>query len=190
VVIATVNSEGHLRHGRLIAVGAVAVHRGCIDLGDGFERVLRQQRAAIDSNTATHGVDGEQQLAGAEPKEALLDFLEYVGKSPLVAFRAEEHLAMVARGIRTILGYPLEHPWVDLAVLLEELFPDANGSACERWLARFGLDFDAGRSAVGEALAAAQLLQVGLAAAERAGRTTAARIIAMQKARSTYGRYR
>jgi DNA polymerase-3 subunit epsilon len=190
VVVATGAADGLPRQRRLAAVGAVAVSAGAIDFGDAFERVLKPQRSVADGAAAVQGMAGDGQQAAPEPGTAMLEFLEFVGKSPLVAYRADEHLSAVAREVRSLLGHPLELPWLDLAVLLDTVFPTANCASREDWLARFGLDYDAGRSTVGEAFAAAQLLQIALAAAERAGRADAAAIIAVQKSRSTYGRYR
>lgn len=190
VVVATSATDGAPRHGRLAAVGAVAVSAGAIDFGDAFERLLRPTRAGADAPAAGPAAAGDGQQAELDPGTAMLEFLELVGKSPLVAYRAEEHLSAIAREVRSLLGHPLELPWLDLAVLLDTVFPTANCASFDDWLARFGLDYDAGRSAAGAAFAAAQLLLIALAAAERAGRGNAAAIIALQKSRSTYGRYR
>ncbi len=188
VVVATGVADGTAHHGRLAAVGAVAFSGGAIDFGDAFERVLRAPRTGAPGGGQSAAGDAQQ--AGPDPGAAMVEFLEFVGKSPLVAYRAEEHLSLVAREVRALLGHPLELPWLDLAVLLDTVFPKANCTALDDWLARNGLDYDAGHGAAGAALATAQLLQVALAAAERAGRSNAAAIIALQKSRSTYGRYR
>lgn len=190
VVVATSAADGASRHGRLTAVGAVAVSGGAIDFGDAFERVLTAPRSGTGVLPGGQVAAGDGQQAGLDPGTAMLEFLEFVGKSPLVAYRAEEHLSAVARAVRSLLGHPLELPWLDLAVLLDTVFPKANCASFDDWLARCGLDYDAGRSAAGTAFATAQLLQIALAAAERAGRSNAAAIIAGQKSRSTYGRYR
>lgn len=190
VVVATAAADGLPRQRRLAAVGAVAVSGGAIDFGDAFERVLKPRHSVADGAAGAQEAPGDGPQQGPEPGTALLEFLEFVGKSPLVAYRSDEHLSAVAREVRALLGHPLELPWLDLAVLLDTVFPTADCASREDWLARFGLEYDAGRGAVGEAFAAAQLLQIALVAAERAGRSNAAAIIAVQKSRSAYGRYR
>ena len=57
-----------LRRDRLIAIGAVAVERDRIALHDCFETVLRQDKASADANILIHGIGGQTQLGGVEPR--------------------------------------------------------------------------------------------------------------------------
>lgn len=187
VVVAVETSGPDMRRDRLIAIGAVGVAQGYLELGDSFERVLRQDKASADANILIHGIGGETQLSGVEPSDAVIAFLEYLGKAPLVAFRAKFGQAMLARSVRSILGYPFSHPWIDLALLLPELFPGTRHTSLDDWLAHFGLLDGTHRHALADAFVAAQLLQIALDAADRAGLANAAQIIAMQKARRWLG---
>jgi DNA polymerase III subunit epsilon len=170
-----------------IALGAISVKACAIVLDDGFDAVLRQPQASTDANILIHGIGGETQLGGRDPAHALLDFLAYAGKSPLVAFRAEFDRVMLERATRDVLGVSLGLPFVDLAFLLPALF---RGTACDsldEWVAHFGGDIAVRHHALGDAYATAQLLLIALAAADAAGMGSPAQLLATQKAQRWLG---
>src|SRR5512134_744732 len=78
-----------MRRDRVLSIGAVSVERGMIDLSRCFEVVLRQPESSSRDNILVHRIGGQRQMAGEDPAEALVRFLEYVAYAPLVAFRAE-----------------------------------------------------------------------------------------------------
>ena len=51
----------------------------------------------------------------------MIEFLQYVSDSTLVAFRAEFDQTMLQRAVREIFG--TDRPFIDLAWLLPALFP-------------------------------------------------------------------
>ena len=164
-----------LRHDRLLSIGAAGVAQGRLDLADCFTPVLRQRRTRAD--VLGHGVGGQAQLAGAEPKIAMLDFLDYLGKAPLVVFGAGADRAVLERAVKSILGIPFRHAWLDLAALLPRLFPKAACTTREEWLDRFGIASGTWHDALGDAFGTAQLFLVALDASNRAGLTNAAQLI-------------
>ena len=188
VVVDTETSGLDLKRDRLIAIGAAAVTSGKVELADCFETVLRQEKASAVANILIHGIGGEMQMGGIEPKAAMLDFLEYLGKAPLAAFRAEFDRTIIERSMKSILGLPFRHPWIDLAFLLPALFPGTECRSLDDWLAHFGLADGARHHAVADAFATAMLLQIALVAAERENMGTAAQLIAMQKAQVWLGK--
>ena len=171
----------------LIALGAVGVQRGAIVLDDGFDAVLKQAQASTDANILIHGIGGATQLGGRDPAHALLDFLAYTGKAPLVAFRAEFDRVMLERAMRDVLGVPLGLPFVDLAVLLPALFQGTTCDSLDEWVAHFGGDIAVRHHALGDAYATAQLLLIALAAADAAGMESPAQLLAPQKAQRWLG---
>jgi DNA polymerase-3 subunit epsilon len=188
VVVDTETTGLDLVHDRLIAIGAVGVGGGCVDFGDCFETVLRQDKESPDDNILIHGIGGQTQLGGIDPREGMLQFLEYLRNSPLVAFRAEFDQTMVTRGLKSILGIPFRHPWIDLAILLPPLFPKNECTSLDDWLRYFGLGGGARHHALADAMATAQLLQITLDAAAAEGITNGAQLLEMQKAQRWLGR--
>ena len=187
VVVDCETSGLDLKRDRVISIGAVGVRAAAVDFADAFEAVLRQERASADENILIHGIGGQTQLAGLDPPLAMLDFVEFVGKSPLVAFRADFDRVMIERAMRSILGVELGLPFVDLAFLLPALFRGTDCDSLDEWVAHFGGSGAARHRALADAYATAELLLIALFEAERAGMGSAAELIATQKAQRWLG---
>ncbi len=158
VVVCTGSSAAE-RWRRPVALAAVAVEGLQLDFAGCFTAPLR----AVPST--------------AEPKTAILDFLDYLQKSPLVAFDAAHERARLERTVRSLLGVPLRHPWIDLRALLPALFRSAGCSSLDQWTAHFHIGAAMHDPALGDAFACAQLLLVALDAAARAGASNARALI-------------
>ena len=188
VVVDTETTGLDVRRDRVIAIGAAAVAGLRLRFSECFEIVLRQDRPSATSNILIHGIGGQAQLGGVEPHAGMVDFLDFIGKAPLVAFRAEFDAAMLERASRSLLGVALDRPWIDLAFLLPALFPGRECRTLEDWLVDFAVPAGERHHAVADALATAQLLQVALVAADRQGMRTAADLLSMQKAQRWLGK--
>lgn len=165
LVVVDVESTGlDIRRDQLIAIGAVAVQAGRIVLADSFEVILRQEEVSDRDNILVHGIGGQMQRAGLPPAQALLDFLDYLGKSPLVAYHAVFDATMIRRAMARHLGLVCKRPWLDLAYVMPALMPDRAGShkALDDWTALFGITNYARHSALSDALATAELLLAAL----------------------------
>lgn len=161
LVVVDVETSGlNIHRDRLIAIGAVAVVNGRVALADSLEIVLQQDKVSDKHNILIHGIGGEVQREGVPPVEALLTFLDYVGKSPLVAFHTGFDQTMIGRAIKTHLGFRLEHQWTDLAYVAPALHPRlARGHrSLDHWMAYFQISNYARHSALADALSTAELL--------------------------------
>lgn len=169
LVVVDVESTGlDLNKDRLIAIGAVAISGGRIDLADSFEVVLRQDKVSDKDNILIHGIGGEAQRDGEPPVDALLAFLDYLGKSPLVAFHVTFDETMIRRAMKAYLGLDFKHPWLDLAYVMPGLLPDyaRKYRALDHWSGHFRIANYARHSALADALATAQLLLAALPLAQ------------------------
>jgi DNA polymerase-3 subunit epsilon len=183
VVVATETTGSDARRDRLTAIGAAGVTRTQLDLADCFAVELRQQHASAEAGNPLHGAGGHAPAGGVEPALGMLDFLDYLGRAPLVAFAAEPARRDVERAVKSALGVPFRHPWIDLAALLATLFPEDGCPTLRAWLERFGLAAGAWHDPLGNAFVTAQLLQIALVAADRAGMASAAHLMAKRSAR-------
>lgn len=165
VVVDTETSGLDPREDRLLSIGAVRIEAQRIALAEGFESVLRQERASARENIVIHGIGEAAQRDGEDPCEALLRFLEFCGNSPLVAYHAPFDEAFLKRALTRHMGVTLRAPWLDLAVLLPLLFDAPPRQPLDFWLERFDIAVPVRHSALGDALATAQLAQVAMARA-------------------------
>ena len=184
-VVVDVETSGlNLMEDRLISIGAVAVVNGKIALGDCFSVVLQQQAASEKGNILLHGIGTAEQLEGAPPVEALLAFLDYLGKSPLVAFHVTFDETMIRRAMREYLGLNLKHPWLDMAYVMPGMNPPLAQKyrALDDWIGHFNIRIDARHNALADALATAQLFQVALALGKEKGISDFAGLRDLEKA--------
>jgi len=160
-VVVDVETSGlNVNKDRLIAIGAVAVTGGKLALADSLEIVLQQNRVSDKQNILIHGIGGTAQSEGVPPIDALLSFLEYVGRDPLIAFHVEFDQTMIGRAIREYLGFKLKHSWADLAYVAPALYPELarRCRSLDQWMQHFGISNYARHSALADAVATAESL--------------------------------
>jgi len=159
-VVVDVETSGlNLDKDKLIAIGAVAVVEGRIALADSLDIVLQQDTPSTKENVLIHGIGHGAQCAGLPPAEGLLAFLEYIGKSPLVAYHVTFDRTMICRALRTHLGLKCRPPWVDLAHVAPALYPELarQYNGLDNWASHFGIINYARHSALADALATSEL---------------------------------
>lgn len=185
-VVVDVESSGlHMAKDRLISIGAVAVVDGLIDFNDAFEVILRQDQVSDTANILLHGIGGSAQRDGMEPADALLAFLAYIGKQPLVAYHALFDHTMIARAMEKYLGYKFEQKWLDLAWVLPELFQNRIDSQVDldSWLNLFGIENIQRHNAVSDCYATAMLLQAAMAKGAARNAESPARLMEIEQMR-------
>ena len=175
---------------RIISIGAVGVTAGRIRHDDAHEVVLRQHQSSEVDNILVHRIGGQQQLAGADPRLALMDLFDYVGESVVVAFRSEFDETVLTREVNEILAIPQQLIFLDLAVLLPSVFPGTQNDSLDDWSAHFGLHAIGRHQAIADAYANAQLLLLLLAQAQRDGTATVGALINMERAQKWLGKRR
>ena len=184
-VVVDVETSGlNMKTDRLISIGAVALVDGRIDFADAFAVILRQQQVSSDTNILIHGIGGSAQSEGVDPANALLAFLGYIGKAPLVAYHAFFDQSMIEKAMRQYLGVELGQTWIDLAWVLPSLFPDLNSARAnlDDWLALFAIENIMRHNAVSDAYATAKLLQVAISAGNQRGVVSPAGFLRQEKA--------
>ncbi len=167
-VVIDVESSGlNLSLDHLIAIGAVAVTKGKIDVADSFEVVLQQTESSSHENILIHGISRSAQRNGVPPADALLLFLQYLQKTPLVAFHVTFDETMIRRAMKQFLGLSFRHDWLDLAYVMPGLYPEKSKQLrlLDEWHRHFDIRNPARHNAVADAVSTAQLF---LVAARRA----------------------
>jgi DNA polymerase III subunit epsilon len=192
-VVVDVEASGlDMHRDHLISIGALAVQGQRIIFDDSFEVVLRQAQVSGTPNILVHEIGGTAQRGGRAPVDALLDFLTYLGKAPLVAFHAAFDEAMIGRAVRAQLGVRFHRPFLDLAHLAPALLPDAaqGRRALDDWLAPYAIRDFKRHHAVSDAYSTAQLFLVLLRVAQAAGWESSHDLFANERAQRALGRMR
>lgn len=184
-VVMDVETTGlSLTRDHLIAIGAVAVKGGCIDLDDSFEVVLQQETSSAKDNILIHGIGGSAQTGGIAPTEALLQFLEYIGRDPLIAFHVTFDETMTRRAMKKTLGLNFRHTWLDLAYVAPGLYPELARKyhALDDWVDHFHILNFARHNALADSLATAQLFLITMETARKKSIENLKGLIELEKA--------
>ncbi len=176
-VVLDVESSGlDPQHDRLLAIAALGVQtagaRPRLVVADSFEVVLQQpaDNGPPDrDNILVHGIGVQAQREGRPPAQALQAFVDFVGRSPLVAFHAGFDRVLIRRALHDVLRLGIGNPWLDLADLAPVLCPRVAGAALEDWLAHFDISVAVRHQAMSDTWATAELLQRLWPLAQRQG---------------------
>lgn len=143
----------------VLSIGAVVIEDGAIDFSQQFERTLQRTEHKLGPSVLIHGLGPSAIAAGSDPVEALLDFMEFVGDSPLLAFHAPFDQHMLGRALKDSLGYRLQHPFLDIADMAPLLCPKAHirEAGLDDWIDYFKLQVGERHHASADALATAEL---------------------------------
>jgi len=146
----------------VLSIGAVVIEDGAIDFSQQFERTLQRHAHKLGPSVLLHGLGPSAIAAGSDPVDALLDFMEFVGDSPLLAFHAPFDQHMLCRALKDSLGYRLAHPFLDVADIAPLLCPDApiREAGLDDWINHFNLHVGERHHASADALATAELMLI------------------------------
>jgi len=171
------------RADRLLSLGALAVTDGMIDFSDALEVHLAEPLADTEYTTIT---EAQTSACLMPPSDALIAFLHFAGKAPLIAFHASLVSRVVEGALAEHLGFALRQPWIDLAWVMSDLFRDGPGDAAtslDKWLAHFDIESIQRHHVVSDAYVAAKLVQMTIARAARKGFVSPAGLLELEKAR-------
>ena len=153
----------------LISIGCVAMFDGRVVLADSIEIIIRRTSASSRDTILVHGVGVQAQLSGTDPRDAMREFIDFVGADPLIAFHAPFDRNFLARAIKSYTNLPFDNPWLDLAELAPVLYPNAGEQSLDEWLQRYGISLASRHNAAADAFATALLVARLLPEAKRQG---------------------
>jgi DNA polymerase-3 subunit epsilon len=147
---------------QVLSIGAVVIEDGAIDFRQQFERTLQYPQVKLGPSVLIHGIGPSAIAAGSDPVEALLDLMEYIGDSPVLAFHAPFDQHMLGRALKDHLGFKLQHPFLDVADIAPLLCPQAHirEAGLDDWIDWFKLEVFERHHASADALATAELMLI------------------------------
>lgn len=149
----------NLNKDRVLSIGAVVIEDGAIDFAQQFERTLQCRELKISPSVLIHGLAPSAIAAGSDPAEALLDLMEFIGDSPVLAFHAPFDQHMLGRALKAHLGHKLQHVFLDVADIAPLVCPQAQirEAGLDDWIEWFKLEVFERHNASADALATAEL---------------------------------
>lgn len=162
VVVDLETSGFSFKNDHLIAIGACRLKNGLIPLGKSFQIILKQDESSSKENILIHHIGDSDQRSGTEPVEALMQFLEYMAKAPLVAYHVGFDQPMLDKALKQYLGIELkQHTWFDVAFLAPLFLPDISTKRqnLDFWTKHFQINNPNRHSAVFDAISTAEVMQ-------------------------------
>lgn len=144
----------------LLAIGAVAIHRGRLRPQDRFECTLQHTGPVDRNNVLIHGIGAEARAGGVAPAKALRAWQAWADDAPRFAFHAGFDRDVLRRALRLAECPSPRRRWLDVGRLAAALHPEmASGRhGLDDWLEAFGLVARDRHTAGADALATAELL--------------------------------
>lgn len=140
----------------IIQIGAVRVSQGRVQPQHCFDRLINPRRAIPASGQVFHGIT-DAMVADKPPIEVVIPQLKsFVGDAVLVAHNAVFDLKFLAAQEQAT-GHSLTNPVLDTMLIAGLLDPDLDGSL-ESLGRHLGVTVDSRRSALGDAMATAEIL--------------------------------
>jgi DNA polymerase III subunit epsilon len=169
-VVVDVETTGlHATVDELISIGGVAMFDGHVVPADSIEIIVKKTAASSRDNILVHGIGAQAQLSGTDPRDAMREFMNFIGPDPLIAFHAPFDRKFLARAIKSYINLPFDNPWLDLAELAPVLCPKAGEQSLDEWLQRYGISLASRHNAAADAFATALLVARLLPEAKRQG---------------------
>lgn len=167
----------------LLAIGAVPVVEGRVLAGKGFEKILWGEKPGPRDTILIHGITPTAVASGEPPQQVLMDFLEYCGKRPLVAYHASFDEAMLGRALSHQLGVGLPNDWLDLAWIAPALFPELGlrRQPLDTWLDHFNLRAYVRHRALADCLVTGELMLILLHRARKMGLRTLGDLVSLER---------
>ena len=102
-------------------IGAVVIRNG--EIGERFQTFVNPNRHLTPEIIALTGITDAMLKDAPQLKEALTDFLTFVGDRPLVAHNAEFDIGFIREGCRKV-GLDFDPTYVDTLILAQNLLPE------------------------------------------------------------------
>jgi DNA polymerase III subunit epsilon len=164
----------------IVALGAVAVAGGDIQINDSIELLIRQ---TYNSSAVTvHGITRQESQAGLEEAEAIARLLSYFDNAVIVGHHVAFDVALLNHACDRIFGVQLHNQAIDtaaLSILLSQdgALPEMPDFSLDSLLRVLGIEPHDRHTAAGDAFLTALAFQRLLRVARHAGRATLAQLL-------------
>lgn len=103
------------RRDQILSLAAVPVRDGRVLVSERFERRIRVHRAFGIESIRHHRITPQEAASGVAVTEAVREFLHWLQGRTLLGYHLAFDLAMLAPHVRTLTGFALPNPRVELA---------------------------------------------------------------------------
>lgn len=116
MVVVDVETTGlDVRRDDLLAIGAVSIADGQLDLSSGHSALIESDSTPSAANVLVHRLTPRRLRHADSPTQALEDFLHYAGHAPMLAYHAPFDAAVLRRAVLKTEARVIRPVWLDVA---------------------------------------------------------------------------
>ncbi|SDX16362.1 DNA polymerase-3 subunit epsilon [Marininema mesophilum] len=142
----------------ILSIGAIRVIKGRVEETPLFHTYVRFESAIPSEITTLTGITNMDTVNAPSLKEALADWLRYIGTSTLVAYGANHDTAFIQVGLKKTWSSRLPHRVIDCLQIVRLLYPDWTDYSLDAALHFHDIPIDGRHTADGDARMTAALL--------------------------------
>lgn len=120
VVFDTETTGLDIANDRILSIGAIAVFDNAIDVSDSFEIYLKQDQFKAET-VEIHGILKEGKLTKLSEKDAIEQFINYIGNSVLLAHHTAFDVEMINAALKRLKLPNLKNKTIDTGILYKKL---------------------------------------------------------------------
>ena len=120
VVFDTETTGLNIASDKILSIGAIAINKNRIDVSDSFEVYLKQSEFSAKT-VEIHGLLKEGNQIKTEEEEAVIQFLDYLKNSVIVAHHAAFDIAMINAVLKKLNLGKLKNKFIDTGILYKQL---------------------------------------------------------------------
>lgn len=178
VVFDTETTGLNRKKDKVISIAGVSLVNMAIQVEDSFEILVQNSSSGTSESIVIHRILKKELQDGLTEKEALRQFLNFIGNSVMVAHFAEFDMGIMSQMLKNHFGMPLLNPSIDTIRLAQRLeshhwatmaHPDPKSFSLDCLCEKHKIEINGRHTAAGDALATARLFQILLCKARKRG---------------------
>jgi len=104
----------------ILSIGAVKIKGNKIITSEKFELFVKPTHEINERSIKIHQIRNVDLTHGCEPREAIMQFLHFIGACPLVGYYLEFDIKMINKYVKPWLGINLPNPQIEVSGLYHD----------------------------------------------------------------------
>jgi DNA polymerase-3 subunit epsilon len=104
----------------ILSIGAVEIVGDTIEINNSFERFVTPSRPISQESITIHHIRPCDMAHSIDPKEAISQFLHFIGNSTLIGYYVQFDIAMINRYAKPLIGTTIPNNFIELSQMYDQ----------------------------------------------------------------------